>query len=159
MCASVCIPWAGAGALSVHDTSTASSGAVRPLRPGWPLAVHCSRTMLSILNTLTPPTPLKKRVGRKWKRRRQQKWHSYQYLSVGPGISPLFPGLEKCPAPHLDIETLYLQPKCTHTHAHLLCSRPGLIQAKPCTHTHHRLSLFLNIMFLCVQINSIHLGE
>lgn len=54
----VFLPWAAAGALSVHDASSAGSGAVGPLRPRGPLAVHRPGTMLSVFNTLTPSTPL-----------------------------------------------------------------------------------------------------
>lgn len=55
------LPWTGAGALPVHDSTSTGSRAIWPLRPGWPLAVDCLRTMLAKLDTLTLPTPLGKR--------------------------------------------------------------------------------------------------
>lgn len=63
--AGVSIPWAGAGALSVHDPSSTGSGAVGPRGPCRPLTIDRPGTMLPILNTLTPPTPLKERERRK----------------------------------------------------------------------------------------------
>lgn len=56
----VCIPGAGAGALPVHDSSSTGSRTVRPLRPGWPLAMDRPRAMLPVFYTLTPPAPLEK---------------------------------------------------------------------------------------------------
>lgn len=104
------IPWAGAGAFSVHDSSSTSSGTVRPLRPSWPLAVDRPRTMLAILNALTPPTPLENTIVRgKWLIK--QSCTEITLLSV-PESCPESPSLDKWPAPHLNGPTL--QPKHTH---------------------------------------------
>lgn len=60
-CVQVCSPWAIAGALPVHDPSTAGPGAVGPLGPGWPLTMDGLRTVVPVLDTLTFTAPLEDR--------------------------------------------------------------------------------------------------
>lgn len=125
MCVCVCIPRAGAGALLVHNPSSTCSRAGGPLGPGWPLAVDGPGTVLSEFHTLSLSTPLK---GKEIEiQEEKRKSFSYQCLDV---LSEFY-GLEKCPAPHLDTQTLAAAKTCTHP----LCIKFQLIQAKTCFHT------------------------
>ena len=54
------LPRAGTGAFPVHDSASAGSWAVWPLRPCWPLAVDGLGSMLAKFDALTPATPLEK---------------------------------------------------------------------------------------------------
>lgn len=134
VCACVCIPWAVAGALPVHDSSSAGSRAVGPLWPGRPLAVHRPGTMFTELDALTSTAPLDKtdQTGdwrlRKW-------WQAGKaFLSASLGNTSF-----------LSFQHAWTH-KCfrssQHTHAHTqACNTPQPIQVKHCTHTNHRFSL------------------
>lgn len=119
VCACLCIPWAVAGALPVHDSSSTGSRAVRPLRPGWPLAIHSPGTMFAELDALTSTTPLK-RPNRDWRlRKRRQAGKAFLSASLGNTSFLSFQ--------HAWTHKCFHYSQHTHTQA---CNTPQPIQVK-----------------------------
>lgn len=136
----------------LHRSWSSRTTETRPTTAHWPPWDHVPH--ISHTDPADTTAEKKKKERRKWKRRREwdtQKWLSYQNLSVGSGAwFAEFPGLDTCPSPHLDTQTVSIAAAKRHTRTDILSTTLEPTQAKPCTHTHHHL-LCLNISFRYVK--------
>lgn len=124
----------------------------------WDQADHWPWTALGPCSPYLTHWPLRhhwrkecEREGNEW--REKEEYLSYQNSSVGPGF---FPGLDKCPAPHLDTHSLSTAKTHSHTHnihIHVHHTRADPSQTQH-SHTSPPLSLSKYHLSICEAVLS-----